>query len=115
MTRAEVTALGVDLETPAQSVITTGPYELSLDDTDHVVAIARRLATNHDGTPAMGSLVIDGKSVDPAIKFDALAKLVPGCKAAQINEGGNTSECDKNTVVMAAGPTGIVVIGVRAP
>jgi hypothetical protein len=112
MARADVEALAPTTTTSSMRVLTTGPYELIFDGSDQLASISRRLATNEDGTPVTGSLVIDGKTVDPATSFAALATLVPGCKAPVAAIGGTTAECDNHTSVAAGGPVGIVAIRV---
>lgn len=110
MTRTEIEKLGIAFKTPASSILITGPYEIGVDKTDHVTSIARRMATDSDGKPITGAVVLAGKSIEPKISFADLQKRIPGCKKPELLEGATVSACADRTAVIAAGPVGIVEI-----
>lgn len=87
---------------PGQVIVTTGPYQLGLDDQGDVHFVYRRLASNIDGTPRTEPLIFEGAEVPTSITFDELRKRVPGCGAPEEGDGGKVAKCADHILVLSS-------------
>lgn len=111
MSRRDIAGLALPTREAATSILVSGPYELHVNSRDELIAVSRRLGSDHDGTPNSEPLIVGGVEIASSTTFDELRRIVPGCAEPEHNEGATVAACTAQTFVLQT--LGGVVIQVR--